>query len=198
MRAMFARLREDMAVVFDRDPAARSRWEVLTCYPGLARAGLAPGRHPPALADGSALVRALARPLGPLAYRDRDPSGRDHRPQGVHRPRNGRRHRRDGGNRRRLHALSRRYAGRDVLEQGEAPSDAGPRRGHRGGRQDTGPDPGRRRRQDRVQCRRRSRRAVGSDRRWHPGADHHRGRSPAARDPGGQDRLLGLRDLRPT
>src|SRR5512144_888412 len=35
MTAMFARLREDIAVVFDRDPAARSRWEVLTCYPGL-------------------------------------------------------------------------------------------------------------------------------------------------------------------
>jgi len=32
---MLARLREDMAVVFDRDPAARTRWEVLTCYPGL-------------------------------------------------------------------------------------------------------------------------------------------------------------------
>jgi serine O-acetyltransferase len=32
---MFERLREDVAVVFDRDPAARSRWEVLTCYPGL-------------------------------------------------------------------------------------------------------------------------------------------------------------------
>jgi serine O-acetyltransferase len=32
---MFDRLREDMAVVFDRDPAARTRWEVLTCYPGL-------------------------------------------------------------------------------------------------------------------------------------------------------------------
>jgi serine O-acetyltransferase len=32
---MFARLREDISVVFDRDPAARSRWEVLTCYPGL-------------------------------------------------------------------------------------------------------------------------------------------------------------------
>src|SRR5215471_6156341 len=32
---MFSRLREDIAVVFDRDPAARSRWEVLTCYPGL-------------------------------------------------------------------------------------------------------------------------------------------------------------------
>jgi serine O-acetyltransferase len=32
---MFARLREDIAVVFDRDPAARSTWEVVTCYPGL-------------------------------------------------------------------------------------------------------------------------------------------------------------------
>jgi len=32
---MFARLREDIAVVFDRDPAARGTWEVLTCYPGL-------------------------------------------------------------------------------------------------------------------------------------------------------------------
>jgi serine O-acetyltransferase len=32
---MFSRLREDIAVVFERDPAARSRWEVLTCYPGL-------------------------------------------------------------------------------------------------------------------------------------------------------------------
>src|SRR5262249_48675246 len=32
---MFAQLREDIRVVFDRDPAARSTWEVLTCYPGL-------------------------------------------------------------------------------------------------------------------------------------------------------------------
>src|SRR5476649_1649829 len=32
---MFTRLREDIAVVFDRDPAARMTWEVLTCYPGL-------------------------------------------------------------------------------------------------------------------------------------------------------------------
>ena len=32
---MFTRLKEDIAVVFERDPAARSRWEVLTCYPGL-------------------------------------------------------------------------------------------------------------------------------------------------------------------
>ncbi|HYD64403.1 serine O-acetyltransferase [Azospirillum sp.] len=28
-------LREDVACVFDRDPAARTRWEVLTCYPGV-------------------------------------------------------------------------------------------------------------------------------------------------------------------
>ncbi len=32
---MFDRLREDIASVFARDPAARNTWEVLTCYPGL-------------------------------------------------------------------------------------------------------------------------------------------------------------------
>jgi serine O-acetyltransferase len=32
---MFKHLREDIASVFDRDPAARNSWEVLTCYPGL-------------------------------------------------------------------------------------------------------------------------------------------------------------------
>ena len=32
---MFARLREDIATIRERDPAARSSWEVLTCYPGL-------------------------------------------------------------------------------------------------------------------------------------------------------------------
>jgi serine O-acetyltransferase len=32
---MFFRLREDIRSVFDRDPAARSSWEVLTCYPGV-------------------------------------------------------------------------------------------------------------------------------------------------------------------
>ncbi len=32
---VFSRLREDIACVFDRDPAARTTWEVLTCYPGL-------------------------------------------------------------------------------------------------------------------------------------------------------------------
>ncbi|HJV26399.1 MAG TPA: serine O-acetyltransferase [Aromatoleum sp.] len=32
---MFRRLREDLASVRERDPAARSTWEVLTCYPGI-------------------------------------------------------------------------------------------------------------------------------------------------------------------
>jgi serine O-acetyltransferase len=32
---MFARLRSDIQCILDRDPAARSTWEVVTCYPGL-------------------------------------------------------------------------------------------------------------------------------------------------------------------
>ncbi|MBP6070824.1 MAG: serine O-acetyltransferase [Candidatus Accumulibacter sp.] len=32
---MFSHLREDIQSVFDRDPAARTFWEVLTCYPGV-------------------------------------------------------------------------------------------------------------------------------------------------------------------
>ncbi|MDA8381537.1 MAG: serine O-acetyltransferase, partial [Betaproteobacteria bacterium] len=32
---MFNRLREDVSVVFERDPAARSAWEILTTYPGI-------------------------------------------------------------------------------------------------------------------------------------------------------------------
>lgn len=31
---MFSRIREDIRCVFDRDPAARTVWEVMTCYPG--------------------------------------------------------------------------------------------------------------------------------------------------------------------
>ncbi|MDQ6953944.1 MAG: serine O-acetyltransferase [Mariprofundaceae bacterium] len=32
---MFLTIRDDIRTAFDRDPAARSTWEVLTCYPGL-------------------------------------------------------------------------------------------------------------------------------------------------------------------
>jgi len=32
---MFSRIRADVRCILERDPAARSTWEVLTCYPGL-------------------------------------------------------------------------------------------------------------------------------------------------------------------
>ncbi|MEG6587016.1 serine O-acetyltransferase [Dendrosporobacter sp. 1207_IL3150] len=32
---MFGRIKRDIDVIFDRDPAAKSVWEVLLCYPGL-------------------------------------------------------------------------------------------------------------------------------------------------------------------
>ncbi len=32
---MFRQLRDDIGCILERDPAARSTWEVLTCYPGL-------------------------------------------------------------------------------------------------------------------------------------------------------------------
>src|ERR671937_2419070 len=32
---MFSKLRSDIACILERDPAARSTWEILTCYPGL-------------------------------------------------------------------------------------------------------------------------------------------------------------------
>ncbi|MBH2019135.1 MAG: serine O-acetyltransferase [Burkholderiales bacterium] len=32
---MFSRLRSDIQCILERDPAARTRWEVLTCYPGV-------------------------------------------------------------------------------------------------------------------------------------------------------------------
>jgi serine O-acetyltransferase len=35
MAFMFSRLRADLDCILERDPAARSRWEVLTCYPGI-------------------------------------------------------------------------------------------------------------------------------------------------------------------
>ena len=32
---MFSHIKEDISVVFERDPAARTRWEILTTYPGV-------------------------------------------------------------------------------------------------------------------------------------------------------------------
>jgi len=42
---MFSRLRSDIQCILDRDPAARSRWEVVTCYPGLHALVLHRGAH---------------------------------------------------------------------------------------------------------------------------------------------------------
>src|SRR4029079_12587279 len=42
---MFSRIREDIACVFERDPAARSVWEVVTCYPGFHALQLARIAH---------------------------------------------------------------------------------------------------------------------------------------------------------
>jgi serine O-acetyltransferase len=42
---VFSLLREDIACVFERDPAARTTWEVLTCYPGFHALTLHRGAH---------------------------------------------------------------------------------------------------------------------------------------------------------
>ncbi|WP_296654215.1 serine O-acetyltransferase [Paraburkholderia sp.] len=60
---MFNRLREDIATIRERDPAARSAWEVLTCYPGLHALVL----HRVAHACWRAKRRWLARYISQLA-----------------------------------------------------------------------------------------------------------------------------------
>ncbi|QGZ61298.1 serine O-acetyltransferase [Paraburkholderia acidisoli] len=60
---MFKRLREDIATIRERDPAARSAWEVLTCYPGLHALVL----HRFAHACWRAQYRWLARYVSQLA-----------------------------------------------------------------------------------------------------------------------------------
>jgi serine O-acetyltransferase len=42
---MFSRLSSDIQCILDRDPAARSKWEVVTCYPGLHALVLHRGAH---------------------------------------------------------------------------------------------------------------------------------------------------------
>lgn len=60
---MFTRLREDIATIRERDPAARSAWEVITCYPGLHALVL----HRLAHACWQAKRRWLARFVSQLA-----------------------------------------------------------------------------------------------------------------------------------
>lgn len=42
---MFSRIRSDIQCILDRDPAARTTWEVLTCYPGFHAVVLHRGAH---------------------------------------------------------------------------------------------------------------------------------------------------------
>ncbi len=118
MPFMFRKLRDDIACIFERDPAARTAWEVLTCYPGLHAVCIHKLAHW-LWTHGLRWLGRLHVALRPLADRHRDPSRRDDRPPRVHRPRHGRGDRRDRRDRRRLHDLSRRDARRHL---------AGPRR----------------------------------------------------------------------
>jgi serine O-acetyltransferase len=76
---MFRNIKEDIASVFDRDPAARTTFEVLTCYPGL---------H-------ARLLHRLSNSLwrANLKWPARFLSRGDHREAFFHRPRHGRGHR---------------------------------------------------------------------------------------------------------
>ena len=189
MDRMWNRLREDIAVVFDRDPAARTKWEVLTCYPGLH--ALVWHRAVP-----HRLWRAGFRWLARwLAHWGRWLTGIEIHPGA----RIGRRVFIDhgmgvvigetaeiGDDCTLYHGVT---LGGNLVECRQAPSD--PRQGGRDRcrRQDTGPDPGGRRGQDRVECGRRARRSRRRDRSGHPGAHPDRSRCRASR---GERREAGL------
>ena len=180
---MFSRLREDIAVVFDRDPAARTRWEVLTCYPGCTRLVWHRWVIASAVAARAALARPLARPLGPLADRDRDPSGRGRSGAGCSSITDGHRDRRNGRNRRRLHALSRRdaWAGRHGRRASATP------RWARGvvigaGAKILGPILVGDGAKIGCKCRRSARRSCRSDRRRHPRPDPDRATTQQRRE----------------
>ena len=42
---MFARMKEDIETIFERDPAARSKLEVVLCYPGFHALAIHRGAH---------------------------------------------------------------------------------------------------------------------------------------------------------
>ena len=183
---MFTRLRSDIQCILDRDPAARSTWEVITCYPGLHALVL---HRAGALAVGPRL-RWLGRFISQLS---RWFTGIEIHPGAkigdarVHRPRHGRRDRRDGRNRRRLHDLPGRHAGRHLAVQGrQAPPDAGPQRGGGRRRQGAGRLHRGRRRQDRQQCGGDQAGAGGRHRGGHSRRASSRPKTAARRERGGQ------------
>jgi serine acetyltransferase len=72
---MFARLREDIRVVFDRDPAARTFFEVLTTYPGLHAILWHRMSHELMERDQFQMAGALVESFRTLVDRHRDSSG---------------------------------------------------------------------------------------------------------------------------
>ena len=195
---MLSRLREDIAVVFDRDPAARTRWEVLTCYPGLH--ALVWHRTVPTACGGWGF-RWLARWL---AHWGRWLTGIEIHPGATI----GRRVFIDhgmgivigetaeiGDDCTLYHGVT---LGGTSWNTGKRHPTLGQGRRHRGGRQGPRADLGGRWGQDRLECRRgarRSRRRNGGRR---PGASPFRRQGPPPRRPCRQDGLLGLRRSPPT
>jgi serine O-acetyltransferase len=95
---MFQNIREDIRSVFERDPAARSTFEVLTCYPGLHARVF----HRMANTLWHARLKWLARFLSHIA---RFFTGIEIHPGATQ-----------------CHALSRRDIGRHVMERRQASS----------------------------------------------------------------------------
>ena len=91
---IFKHFREDIDVVLSRDPAARSRLEVILCYPGLHALLFHRLAHRAWQSGWRVLGRFLSH-LGRLLTGIEIHPGADDRPPGVHRPRHGRRHRRN-------------------------------------------------------------------------------------------------------
>ncbi len=101
---LWKNLREEIDATLARDPAARSRLEVVLCYPGFH--ALVCHRLAHRLwRRGWLIAGRFASHLGRMLTGIEIHPGRPHRPASVHRPRHGRGDRRDRGNRRRLHAL---------------------------------------------------------------------------------------------
>ena len=119
---MWQTLKEDIQVVFERDPAARSTWEVVIAYPGFH--AILVHRLAHWLWQRQWLTTgALRQPRRPVSHRHRDPSGSEDRPALFHRSRHGRGDRRDRRDRRRRDDLSGRDPRRHFDGAHQAPSD---------------------------------------------------------------------------
>ena len=116
---LFKNLRDEIEATRARDPAARSRLEVVFCYPGFQVLLFHRMAHW-LWTHRCYLPRPLCLASRSRADRDRHPSRRDDRQAAVHRPRHRRRRRRDRRDRRRLHDLPGRDARRHAPDGDQA------------------------------------------------------------------------------